>query len=58
MTVTLPGVAPFECRTIPNGSGNFDQLTWIGFTSNATEGTVFYLDNIKLENEAKVLAGQ
>jgi hypothetical protein len=58
MTVTLPGVAPFECRTIPNGSGNFDQLTWIGFTSNATEGTVFYLDNIKLENEVKVLAGQ
>jgi hypothetical protein len=38
----------------PTISGNtkFNQLTWVGFTSNATKKTVFYLDNIKLTNEA------
>jgi len=40
-------------------NATFDQLTWVGFTSNATEGTVFYLDNIKVTNEAYTsLVGQ
>ena len=51
MKVTLPGMTPLECRMVPNGGGNFEQLTWIGFTSNATKGTVFYLDNIVIKNE-------
>jgi hypothetical protein len=52
MTVTLPGQAPREFKGLRNGQAAFGQLTWVGFTSNATEKTVFYLDNLKLTNGA------
>ena len=52
MTVTLPGQAPKEFKSLKNGSTKFTQLTWVGFTSNATKHTVFYLDNIKITNKA------
>ena len=52
MTVTLPGEAPKEFRGLQNGHATFDQLTWVGFTSNATKKTVFYIDNLKLKNKA------
>lgn len=51
MTVTLPDQAPKEFKGLGNGHKTFDQLTWVGFTSNATEKTVFYLDNLKIMNE-------
>ncbi|MHC4369111.1 MAG: right-handed parallel beta-helix repeat-containing protein [Planctomycetota bacterium] len=50
MTVTASGGALREFNELKNGKAPFDQLTWVGFTSNATERTVFYLDNIRLVN--------
>jgi hypothetical protein len=52
MTVTLPDRAPKVFKGLQNGNTKFNQLTWLGFSSNATKQTVFYLDNIKLTNEA------
>jgi hypothetical protein len=51
MTVTLPGQTPRVFKGLKNGHTTFDELTWIGFISNATEKTVFYLDNIELKNK-------
>ena len=39
---------PFE-----EGTPAWRQLRWLGFISMATEKTVFYLDNLKLEQPAK-----
>ena len=52
LTVTVPGQAPALFRTLLNGSPNFHTLTWIGFISNATTKTVFYLDDLDLSNSA------
>lgn len=52
MMVTLPGRRPKAFKGLKNGNTKFEQLTWIGFTSNATKQTVFYLDNIKIANKA------
>jgi hypothetical protein len=51
MTVTLPGQTPRVFKGLKNGHTTFDELTWIGVISNATEKTVFYLDNIELKNK-------
>jgi len=48
LVVTLPDQAPQRFEGLPNGSPDFQVLTWLGFSSNATEKTVFYLDNLKL----------
>ncbi len=34
---------------LPTGSPDFANLTWVGWSSMATQKTVFYLDNVKLE---------
>jgi len=52
MTVTLPGQTLRQFKGLQNGNTRFKQLTWVGFTSNATQKTIFYLDNIKLTNKA------
>ena len=51
MKVSLPDRQPRQFKDLTNGNTKFSQLTWVGFTSNATKKTVFYLDNIKLTNE-------
>jgi len=51
LAVTLPGQTPKLFKGLKNGSNNFDKLTWVGFTSNATNKTVFYLDNLELINK-------
>ncbi len=51
MAVTIPGDAAREFKGLKAGNNKFNQLTWVGFTSNATKKTVFYLDNIKLSNK-------
>jgi hypothetical protein len=48
LSVTLPGQPPRVFAKLPCGSVNFRRLEWLGFTSLATEKTVFYLDNIRL----------
>ncbi len=37
-------------KDLPHGSDEFDRLEWLGFVSNATAGTAFYLDNLSLRN--------
>lgn len=53
LAITLPGQAPQRFADLPLGSKNFKELTWLGFVSNATEKTVFYVDDLKIENAAR-----
>lgn len=48
LTVRIPEHSPVVISDLPFASKEFQQLTWIGFVSAATEPTVFYLDNFKL----------
>ncbi len=50
LTVTLPGQEPKRFENLKNGNTSFEELTWLGFVSNATTQTVFYLDNLKIDN--------
>ncbi len=51
LTVTLPGQEPRRFENLPNDNKTFEQLTWLGFVSNATTKTVFYIDNLKIDNQ-------
>jgi hypothetical protein len=51
LSVTLPGQKPRRFKGLNNGSAKFEKLTWIGFVSNATNKTIFYLDNLELTNK-------
>ena len=50
LTVTPTGQPPQRFASLNNGSPSFEQLTWLGFTSNANLESVFYLDNLSIEN--------
>ena len=50
LIVTLPGQEPQRFSGLKNGSPEWKTLTWLGFSSTATERTVFYLDNLELTN--------
>jgi hypothetical protein len=52
LTVTLAGQAPRKFHGLKNGTAKFEKLTWVGFTSNATKTTVFYLDNVEIINNS------
>ncbi len=49
LQVTLPGGQP-QSFEFDNGPG-FKNLTWVGWSSSATDKTAFYLDNIQLRND-------
>ena len=49
LKVTIPGQATREFKDLPDGSAKFKILTWIGFTSDANEKTVFFLDDFALD---------
>ena len=51
LAVTPAGAETKELKGLANGGSKFEQLTWVGFTSNATSESVFYLDNLSIENE-------
>jgi len=51
LSVTLPGKKALRFGGLKNGSEKWEKLTWVGFVSNATERTVYYLDNLRLVNE-------
>ena len=51
LSVTLPGGPPQRFTGLSNVSTDFKTLTWIGFVSNATEKSTWYLDNICLMNQ-------
>lgn len=48
LRVTVPGREPHLFRELPHARPEFEQLTWVGFMSNATVETAFYLDNFEL----------
>jgi hypothetical protein len=48
LTVHVQGKPEHRFTDLPLGSRDFRVLTWIGFSSMATERTVFYLDDIDL----------
>jgi len=50
LIVKVAGQQPREFKHLANGTAAFDQLTWLGFTSNATSESVFYVDNLSIEN--------
>jgi len=52
LAVTLPGEKPREFKGLKAGSNAFERLTWLGFVSNATDRTVFYLDNLEVTSQA------
>ena len=51
LAVTLPGQPTRRFEKLKNGSPEWKRLEWIGFVSDATEHTVFYLDDIQLSND-------
>ena len=53
LVVRVPGQPPREFKDLPFVKPQFKKLTWVGFTSNATKSTVFYLDNINLNTNQK-----
>ncbi len=52
LRVTVPGRPPREFRSLAMANPRFKKLDWIGFSSNATYKTTFYLDNVLLNNKA------
>ncbi|MBI5397136.1 MAG: right-handed parallel beta-helix repeat-containing protein [Verrucomicrobia bacterium] len=52
LAVTLPGESPRRFAGLKNGSPDWKTLHWLGFCSTANAKTVFYLDNLRLENAA------
>jgi hypothetical protein len=50
IAVTIPGKAPLRFEKLPCASDKFTRFDWLGFTSNATDKTAFYLDNISIAN--------
>lgn len=48
VTVTLPGKAP-QCFPAIRYTPGFGKITWFGYSSEATNTTRFFLDNVNLE---------
>ena len=47
VTVTLPGQPPQRFENLPYDEG-FKSVDWIGFTSAGKQGSVYYVDNLKI----------
>jgi hypothetical protein len=53
LSVTLPGQAARVFHGLPNRNADWKTIQWLGFTSGAQQPTVFYLDNLELNNTAR-----
>jgi hypothetical protein len=51
LTVARSGQPLSQFKGLKNRDAEFEQLTWLGFTSHATATTIFYLDNLDIANE-------
>jgi hypothetical protein len=51
LIVTLPGETARTFKDLKNANPAFEKLAWLGFVSNATDKTVFYLDNLDVTNQ-------
>ncbi len=52
LVLTLPGQEPKRFARLPVHSEGWRTLTWLGWSSTATERTVWHLDNVELTNSA------
>jgi len=52
LTIALPGQEPKRFPGLAVGDPTFRNLTWVGWSSMATEATVFYLDNVEIGSTA------
>ncbi|MFW6162121.1 MAG: right-handed parallel beta-helix repeat-containing protein [Planctomycetota bacterium] len=52
LAVTLPDGERKRFAQLPVGDKAWKTLTWLGWSSTATEATAYYLDNIELTNSA------
>lgn len=52
LTVTLPGQEPQLFNGLRNVHPEWKSLTWMGYSSTATQECTWYLDNIELTNDA------
>ncbi|NQT13633.1 MAG: hypothetical protein HQ582_12850 [Planctomycetes bacterium] len=50
LSITVPGQNPAVFDDLPIGHPEWRKLDWLGFSSNATDQRVYYLDNIHLAN--------
>lgn len=48
LQVTLPGQAPKEFANLPIQNAKWDSLQWLGFVSQATEDSEFWIDDLRL----------
>ncbi len=53
LTVTIPGQQPQRFSDLQFGSPDIQRITWVGFISNATTNTTYYVDNLSLQNKAQ-----
>ncbi|MBI4604693.1 MAG: right-handed parallel beta-helix repeat-containing protein [Planctomycetes bacterium] len=53
LRLTLPGGAPRAFEGLRAGSPDFRNLTWLGWSSNATAKAEFLLDNLELETDGE-----
>ena len=51
IAVTISGKDPLRFADLPCAGDKFAKFDWLGFTSNATDKTAFYLDNISIANQ-------
>jgi hypothetical protein len=50
LAVTLPSGEVKRYSDLPVGTAGWNKLTWVGFVSNATINSAFYIDNVKMQN--------
>lgn len=52
LTVTVPGQPAKRFADLQDATPGFVDLTWIGFTSNATNSTALWLDDVQIQPDA------
>jgi len=53
LIVALPGQRPQRFSESMKAGADFEVVTWLGFSSTATDRTAFYLDNLHITNDPK-----
>jgi hypothetical protein len=51
LTVSVAGQEPRTFPGLPFGNADWDRITWVGFVSEATEKTTFYIDDVQFTRD-------
>ena len=51
LTVSIPGQSPQKFTGLKSINADWKSLTWLGFVSNSQVKTIYYLDNLELQNQ-------